>query len=71
MCLATALLFALQDYGPPVKIVLLDRIQTSDDETGERTDKVIAQMLAEMNLGVYDLTKIESTPSELSTASST
>jgi len=65
------LIASILDYGPPVKIVLLDRIQVSDDETGERTDKAIAKMLAEMNLGVYDLTRVESTPSELSIASST
>ena len=42
-------------------MLLLDRIVSSDSETGERVDKAVAQILADVKLGVFDLTRDECT----------
>ena len=45
----------LQDYGPPVRIMLFDRCQTEDNETGEVCDISVGKMLSDAKLAVFNL----------------
>ena len=47
--------FTFQDYGPPVKVLLFDRLQTDDGETGEVIDMCVCTKLAKAGLAVFNL----------------
>eukprot|EP00795_Rhopilema_esculentum_P017187 gene17187-8728_t len=49
------LIACILDNGPPIKIILFDRIGSDENETGEVFDMPVGTILSTRNLATYDL----------------